>query len=149
MSDPKAAERLKPYCFQRGTSGNPGGRPKGLESRTRELLGDDIDAMIYVQRCLALGVPPDADELAEIAHLTTEQKAAVKATFSTITRRDTTDAFKALTDRGWGKPKQNLKIESGVGRVQRTPMDGLTDEQLMALAALDGNGDGGDVPTTH
>lgn len=144
-------DHLKPYRFQKGTSGNPSGRPKGLEARTRELLGEDVDAMLYVQRCLALGVPPDADELAEIVQLTPEQVAAVKSTFSTITRRDTTDAFKALTDRGWGKPKQDVVVSEKPNRRQAKAMRGMTDEQLRALAALDEEieDDGGAVPTQH
>lgn len=129
--------------FKLGQSGNPNGRPKGLEKRVRELLGSDIDGMIYVQRCVALGIPPNPDEMVALGvKLTDDQRAAIKATFAFIKVRDVNEATKNLEDRGWGKAKQTVKINDGSGTRMPKNMPAMGDAQLEALAALDEGLDG-------
>jgi hypothetical protein len=117
--------------WQKGQSGNPGGRPKSVERLVRELVGDDLPALIRAQIKIAQGLPPEcAPEL--------EVKAA-----------DATRAFDALLDRGWGKVKQQQQIEITSENVGR--MEALTEAQLEALAALDLSVDDDDAvdPATH
>ena len=115
------APRLPNGQFPKGVSGNPGGREKHLEKRVRELLGNDIDAMTLAMRDIVLGKPPTEEALKEIK----------------VTTRDRIEAYKVLTDRGWGKPKQDIKIgNNAAGRVPKN-IPKATDEQLRVLATLD------------
>jgi hypothetical protein len=52
--------------FKPGRSGNPSGRPKGLERRVRELLGNDVDAMTLAMKDIVLGIAPTEGTLAGI-----------------------------------------------------------------------------------
>lgn len=150
--DKPTRDHLKPFQFAPGQSGNPSGKPKGLERRVRELLGDDIDAIVYVQRCVALGVPPDVDEMIALGvKLTDTQRKAIANTFSTITRRDSNEAAKLVTDRGWGKAKQHVEINDKPSNRRAQAMRPMSDAELRALAKLDEGleGDGGSTPTQH
>ena len=70
-----------------GISGNPGGRPKGLARRVRDLVGDD-GTMI-------------ADYLVSVLRDDRERT------------RDRLEACRFLADRGWGKPTQAIAVEVG------------------------------------
>lgn len=72
----------KPRRF--GPGNNPGGRPKGLERRVRELLGPDIDAIILAMRDIAMspGFKP----------------------------RDRIAAAKLIMDRGWGQAREVVDV---------------------------------------
>lgn len=71
--------------FMPGQSGNPGGRPRGLARRVRELVGDDgtmiADYMLAVMR-------DDRERT-----------------------RDRLEAGRFLADRGWGKPVQAVELD--------------------------------------
>ena len=71
--------------FPPGVSGNPGGRPKGLARRVRELVGEDGEAIVQF--------------LVETMH------------DSSVRTRDRLEAARLLADRGWGRPAQALEIE--------------------------------------
>jgi hypothetical protein len=138
MSDEKKGlpDAAKPHRFRPGQSGNPGGRSK-LEKHLRNLVGTDIDAMIYVQRCIALCIPPSVAQIAEFGIvLTLEQREAIEA-FPRITPRDASKSFDSLLDRGWGKAKQHVRITEGNGSRMPKKMRDMSDAQLAALAALD------------
>jgi hypothetical protein len=64
--------------FRPGESGNPGGRPRGLARVTREVVGDDGEAIAHFW----LEVMNDRDQK----------------------MRDRLDASRLLAERGWGKP---------------------------------------------
>jgi hypothetical protein len=75
--------------FMPGVSGNPGGRPKGLSRRVRELVGDDGQAIAeYMFRVLSDETQRTADRM---------------------------EAAKWLADRGFGKPLQALDIDVNAG----------------------------------
>jgi hypothetical protein len=75
--------------FEKGKSGNPGGRPKGFASRVRELVGVDSIVKFALEMMRNTEVPP----------------------------RDRLAAAVFLTDRGWGKPSQTITHEGSVGGV--------------------------------
>lgn len=93
--------------WQKGQSGNPNGRPKGLERRVREIVGDDFEMLVRAQIQIAKGQAPDC-----------APKLEIKAS-------DSTRAFVALLDRGWGKPKEQHEITGG-----------MTPEQMAIFEAL-------------
>ena len=71
--------------WKKGQSGNPGGRPKGLASRVRELVGDDANAILEV-----------------FSQIATDPKAKVS---------DRIAAGRELLDRGWGKAPSFAPLE--------------------------------------
>src|SRR5215469_8357247 len=77
------AEHLRPYWFQPGQSGNPGGRPK-------------VDV---------------ASELARA--VIEENFEAIKAAFTKVLKKDSPYAFQVLSDRAYGKLKETHAIEHG------------------------------------
>jgi hypothetical protein len=70
--------------FVRGQSGNPGGRPKGLTRRVRELVGDDGAAIAEFMFAIM------ADDGSRTA--------------------DRLEAARWLADRGFGKPPQDVEL---------------------------------------
>lgn len=93
--------------FEPGVSPNPGGRPKGLARRVREMVGGDGDLMI--NWCLAcIGGKLQDGTVTSVA----DRQAAVKW----------------LGERGWGKPAQFVPIED------EDPLD-LSDEATDRIAA--------------
>ena len=80
---PNPAANLKPW--KPGQSGNPGGRPKGLAKRVRELVGGDGETI--AQFMLDTLQNQDAE------------------------MRDRMEAAKWLADRGWGKAANHAPIE--------------------------------------
>jgi len=127
--------------FQKGQSGNPGGRPRGIERLVRDLVAE--------QKAKAAG-DPDV-ELDGWQRLTLHLfKMAVGETEAAD--RDQVAAAKLLYERAFGHAKH--KVEH-TGEIEAPPRDlaPLSTEQLKLLAELDvpigdDGGDGG-TPTTH
>jgi len=82
----KRAPQLSPYQWSPGTSGNPGGRAKGLEKRVRELVGERMDDIILAMRDIA--------------------------TNRGFKAADRIAAAKLLWDRGWGQARQSIDVKS-------------------------------------
>ena len=85
--------------FKPGVSGNPGGRPKGLARRVRELVGDDGQAI--------------ADFMVSVM---ADPRARTK---------DRLDAGRWLADRAFGKAVQPLDLDVAADGVPRYRHAGL------------------------
>lgn len=128
-SDPEATERLIKGRFQKGKSGNPGGRThamKTLRDRIGQLTGGDgqeiVDFMVTVMRGTMPPAPrgddvdPDEPQLVEPA----EQKIRFAAA-------------EWLADRFFGKVKQTVELQPGQGEGEKPSTPPLRD----LLIALD------------
>jgi hypothetical protein len=96
--------------FTPGVSGNPGGRPKGLSRRVRELVGDD------------------GHEIAEfMVSVMTDERAR---------NADRIEAAKWLADRGFGKAP--LVLDAGVSpeRLLEEYFSKLSFEDLLTMKAI-------------
>lgn len=91
-----------------GQSGNPGGRPKGLARRVRELVGDDGHAI--------------AEFMFEVQNDETERTA------------DRMEAARWLADRGFGRSVQALDID--VSQHPSIDITRFSTEDLNALIAI-------------
>jgi len=91
--------------FQKGQSGNPGGRPKGI-AEVKELARQHMPAAI--------------ETLASIMNST---KASDAARISAAT---------ALLDRGFGKPQQHITGENVISYVARLPEVAKSAEEWLA-----------------
>lgn len=120
-----AADHLKQFQFPGGKSGNPGGRPKGLERTARE-------AMALREYNAKDGKTYKGEEAAFQCLLDMffdEQHNA----------RERIAAFKEWCDRGYGKAKQSLKVtgeSAAVAQMPRDPGDMSEDEVRQALGAI-------------
>jgi uncharacterized protein DUF5681 len=104
--------------FLPGQSGNPGGRPKGLARRVRELVGDSGESIVQFM------VDVLGDDSARTA--------------------DRLEAAKWLADRGFGKAVQAVEIdvpvESWASVFARIPTEDL--ETMLAILNKHGLGGG-------
>lgn len=114
--------------FQKGASGNPGGRPKGYERQLREV----IDSMTAEDPAPAIdpeiGLDPATNRLRRIP------------AWQAIVKRAVLDAVAGdkyarefVADRLMGKPKLRVEV---IEPAEDVDLSALTDEQIEALAAL-------------
>ncbi len=80
--------------FLPGQSANPGGRPRGLARRVREIVGDDGEQIAVF--------------LLEVMHNPRQRT------------RDRLEAARLIADRGWGKPVVSIDLDVGLEAQQMT-----------------------------
>lgn len=115
MTKPQSSK--KAGQFEKGRSGNPGGRPKIPEEVKDAARAHTMDAI---------------RTLAEVCR---GKKMSPAARVSAAT---------ALLDRGWGKPVQTSEISGPGGGpvgVASVPLEALTDEQRHVIASIKVMGD--------
>lgn len=112
--------------FEKGKSGNPGGRPKKLLPDGRSLVE------------IAMGYTEDA--LATLAKIMRDTKAphAARAT-----------AANSLLDRAHGKPKQPIEADLDISKLSHEQLIALAVALGADTAALEGLGGTGAPPRTH
>jgi hypothetical protein len=87
--------------FVKGRSGNPGGRPKGLARKVREVLGDDGgDALVCFWVAVMRGELTSTNDAGE-------------EVVERVELRDRIAVSKLLAERGWGKPTEFVPLENG------------------------------------
>lgn len=84
---------LRPW--RPGQSGNPGGRPKKLANRVKELIGEDGARAIEALGAIAFGTP--------------KQRRAIFGEALQPKVRDRREAIKELLDRGFGRAIQAVE----------------------------------------
>lgn len=123
MADPQKPPEVKPKPLRNekghllpGQTANPGGRPKGLERRVRELV--DFDAITVAMADIAMGRTPEGVQ-----------------TDGPIKTRDRIAAASLLYDRGFGKARAivDLAAEINQGGMQDIDVDVLDDAAFAAL----------------
>lgn len=120
-----APDHLKPYQFKPTQSGNPGGRPKGLERTAREAMA----SRTYTAKD---GITYKGDEAAFhcLLDMFFDEKTPP---------RERIAAFKEWCDRGHGKAKQSVKLtgEATAGvTMSRDPAEMTESEVRTALDAI-------------
>lgn len=109
------------HQFQKGVSGNPGGRPKGIERLVRELVAaqkDDRSIDGWSRLTLRLFKIAMGEEHGNV--------------------REQIAAAKLLYERAHGYPKQVMDITGSA--LDKSDVSKMSDEELLELAATDHTG---------
>jgi hypothetical protein len=119
------SDHLKQFQFKPGQTGNPGGRPKGLERTAREAL-----ALRVYQAKDGKTYTGDEAALQCLLDMGFDDK---------HNARERIAAFKEVFDRGHGKAKQAVNVTRDAAAVATMPRDPaeMTDTEVReALAAI-------------
>jgi hypothetical protein len=117
--------------FESGKSGNPGGRPKGLERLVRELVSEQRE------------VDANGVDLDGWSRLTLRLfRIAMGDEHGNV--REQIAAAKLLQERGYGYPKQTMDMTVGGSTLDTSDIAKLTDEELIELATATDHTGGGE-----
>lgn len=117
-SDPSARRRGPGRPFKPGQSGNPGGRPKGLAAKVREVAPADKLAEYYLA----------------IWSLNKTALRKLKIDPAECTLQERNRAAEWLADRGYGKAPAHAPVEGG-DPLERGTVERAIDEAVDELAA--------------
>jgi hypothetical protein len=110
------------HQFRRGQSGNPGGRPKGLARKVREVIGEDADALVGFWTGVLSG-----EILTTKTTLDTNGKAVTtEYSMVPVSVSDRIAVSKLIAERGWGRAPEFVPIEAD-------PLD-LADKESAGMA---------------
>jgi hypothetical protein len=97
--------------FEKGRSGNPGGRPRGIARLAREIVGDDGEKLVHFWVKVMDGDPLPNGRVPTVS--------------------ESLAASKLLAERGWGKPAEFVPIEDA------DPLQMWNDDAARLKAAFD------------
>jgi hypothetical protein len=147
-SEPTAKKRVIGRPFKKGQSGHPGGRPKGLGTTIRAAFGEDPEGLVQFAKDIIEGKPIPGPMARKV-----KLSGAIKATdqlWIVAKVEERIQMWKLITEQGWGKPQQNLNIQSQTLNAS-VDLSKLTDaqleslEQILAQAATTPEEPGGEV----
>lgn len=111
---PNPADHLQAYRWQRGQSGNPGGRLPGLARRVKRQTKNGKEVVDFYVRVLR-GEPVEVTRVIRVA----DDKPPLTITWhQTPDLSDRLEAAKQLRDTGWGKPKESVEVTTDGPLVQ-------------------------------
>ena len=112
----KGFERLRPYQFKKGQSGNPGGRPKVKYTAEMRELASMLS--LSAMRSIVTLLQKDIEELKQIQK--DERASSFDRWMSTIIIRGTTKGEEktllALLERVCGRPYQHVNVQQEEGK---------------------------------
>ena len=94
--------------FQPGRSGNPGGRPKGLARKVREVIGNDGDALVGLWSAVLDG------------YIVSRHPETGEVVYKEVSVPDRIAVSRLLAERGWGKAPAHMPVENDAERAERT-----------------------------
>lgn len=128
--------------FAKGTSGNPGGRPKGLAKKIRGRTKNGLELVEFALAVLRADVdklrPSDIDD-EEWAELSPAARMRLSFELAPSIKERLT-AAQYLTDRGWGKATEKIELSGPEGGPIETKGQVKSDvpdpERMAAIAGL-------------
>jgi hypothetical protein len=120
----RTATRGRP--FEKGISGNPGGRKKGLAGRVRETIGEDGESLVGFWGAVLSG---ELRTVRTVLDAKGEPTGKTETTYEKVSVSDRLAVSKILAERGWGKPAEFVPIEDS------NPLDfGIQEDETIADA---------------
>jgi hypothetical protein len=105
-NSPRTATVGRP--FEKGVSGNPGGRKKGLASRVRETIGDDGESLVGFWGAVLSG---ELRTQRTVVNAKGEPTGEKETTYEPVSIGDRLAVSKILAERGWGRPAEFVPID--------------------------------------